>query len=59
MVESRSTASPLGDAPHNLLAVRISPLREAFGGKAMRKMSNYLAQNRLAFGLERSVAVLT
>jgi hypothetical protein len=39
--------------------VRISPLREAFGGKAIRKMSNYLAQNRLAFGLERSVAVLT
>jgi hypothetical protein len=33
--------------------------REGFGVKAIEEMSNYLAQNRLAFGLDRSVAVVT
>src|SRR5258708_8933672 len=34
-------------------------IRQGFGVKAIEEMSNYLAQNRLAFGLDRSVAVVT
>ena len=39
---------------------RVAPsIRQGFGVKAIEEMSNYLAQNRLAFGLDRSVAVVT
>src|SRR5258705_3055590 len=43
----------------NLLTARPPSIRQGFGVKAIEKMSNYLAQNRLAFGLDRSVAVVT
>jgi len=42
----------------NLLAAR-PPQYAKDSGSKREKMSNYLAQNRLAFGLDRSVAVVT
>src|SRR5258705_500846 len=34
-------------------------VEDGFRGSGRQEMSNYLAQNRLAFGLDRSVAVVT
>src|SRR6266403_6010116 len=43
----------------NLVSRAASSIRQGFGVKAIEEMSNYLAQNRLALGLDRSVAVVT
>jgi hypothetical protein len=58
MVESQSTALPLA-APTTFLAVRIPRYTSDSGSQRLRKMSNYLAQNRLAFEVDWSVAVVT
>jgi hypothetical protein len=58
LIRRLHAVSEVGPAMRQLSRAAPS-IRQGFGVKAIEEMSNYLAQNRLAFGLDRSVAVVT